>query len=137
MKAKSTLGSRLVKAALAGAFPAQARRVARNQWEKGHGPRPKRGIDKAGALGRVEAKHSLATRQYGVETPRRPVRLPAGFIEPCNPTFSTKARRGWPCVPTKRNSNTRNKDHASKSRKYGRTLGLNRCKTGFEFAVNS
>jgi bifunctional non-homologous end joining protein LigD len=27
-------------------------------------------------------------------TPRRPVRLPAGFIEPCNPTFSTKAPSG-------------------------------------------
>jgi ATP-dependent DNA ligase len=27
-------------------------------------------------------------------TPRRPVRLPAGFIEPCNPTFSTKAPAG-------------------------------------------
>src|SRR5204862_6231834 len=25
---------------------------------------------------------------------RRPVRLPAGFIEPCNPTFSTKAPSG-------------------------------------------
>jgi bifunctional non-homologous end joining protein LigD len=27
-------------------------------------------------------------------TQRRPVRLPAGFIEPCNPTFSTKSPSG-------------------------------------------
>jgi bifunctional non-homologous end joining protein LigD len=27
-------------------------------------------------------------------TPRRPVRLPPGFIEPCNPTFSAKAPSG-------------------------------------------
>jgi len=26
--------------------------------------------------------------------PRRPARLPAGFIEPCNPTFSAKAPSG-------------------------------------------
>jgi len=26
--------------------------------------------------------------------PRRPVRLPTGFIQPCNPTFSTKAPIG-------------------------------------------
>jgi hypothetical protein len=60
---------------------------------KGHGPRPKRGIDKAGALGRLLPRQTFTRYGASMEwsTPRRPVRLPAGFIEPCNPTFSTKA----------------------------------------------
>jgi ATP-dependent DNA ligase len=41
---------------------------------------------------------SIPARSYGAgmewRTPRRPVRLPTGFIEPCNPTFSTRAPSG-------------------------------------------
>jgi hypothetical protein len=40
--------------------------------------------------------------RYGREewrTPRRAVRLPTGFIEPCNPRFSAKAPSGPPTDP--------------------------------------